>query len=159
MGCPEHFSVHAGMGSGLLKTPELAKSILSNLTSEVSAPISCKVRLLPKFNDSLNFITLMQSTGIHLIGVHGRTREELSKGFAHWSAIKEFKISESIAIPIYANGDCFSPQDAYELKTYTNCDGILIARGALHNPFIFNDIKENWNSLIPNVSEDVRILL
>ena len=156
MGWPEHFSVHAGMGSGLLKTPEIAKNILSKLTSEISIPISCKIRLLPKFSDWLNFINLMQSTGIHLIAIHGRTREELSRGFAHWSAIKDVKASESMTIPVYANGDCFSVKDAFELKSYTGWDGILIARGALHNPFIFNDIKENWNSFANASNGEVR---
>uniref|UniRef100_A0A7S3J3P4 DUS-like FMN-binding domain-containing protein n=2 Tax=Euplotes harpa TaxID=151035 RepID=A0A7S3J3P4_9SPIT len=153
MGCPEHFSVHAGMGSGLLKRPKTARSILEELTKNVSVPISCKVRLLPKLKDSLNFMKLMQSAGIHQIGVHSRTREEMSRGFAHWSTILEAKQDPELTIPVLASGDCFSVKDAFELRRYTQCDGILIARGACHNPYIFNDIKSKWDEVAREFNE------
>ena len=91
MGCPEYFSIHAGMGAGLLKTPKVASSILKSLNEEINLHISCKIRLLPKLNDWLDFMKQMQNTGIHLIGIHARTREEMSRGFAHWSVINEAK--------------------------------------------------------------------
>jgi tRNA-dihydrouridine synthase 2 len=146
MGCPEHFSVHAGMGAGLLKTPDVAKSIMKALVENINIPVSCKVRLLPKLKDSLDFIKNMQSTGIDHISVHARIREEMSRGFAHWSVIHEAKKDPEITIPINTSGDCFSAKDSYELKKYTQCDGILIARGACHNPAIFKDIKEHWET-------------
>ena len=62
----------------------------------------------------------MQTTGIHLIGIHARTREEMSRGFAHWSVVREAKRNTDINIPIYASGDCYSPNDAFEMKLYTN---------------------------------------
>ncbi|CAI2369121.1 unnamed protein product [Moneuplotes crassus] len=147
MGCPEFFSIHAGMGAGLVKLPEKARSILQALTENIDIPISCKIRILPEATDTFEFIKTMQSTGIEHLSIHSRIREELSKGFAHWSIIREVIQNKDITIPIRANGDCFSCNDAVEIKRYTSCDGILIARGACHNPAIFNDIKDHWTTV------------
>lgn len=149
MGCPEYFSVHAGMGSGLLRIPEKAHEIMKALWENVSVPVSCKIRLLPKLNDTLNFVKLMQSTGINHLSMHGRIREEMSRGYAHWSAIKAAINDPEITIPINANGDWFCTNDAVELKAYTGCTGILIARGACHDPTIFEQIKEHWANTDP----------
>jgi len=145
MGCPELFSVHGGMGSGLLRKPENALNILKELVDNIKVPISCKIRILPTISETLEFIKKMQSAGIQHLSIHARTREEMSRGFAHWSVIDEAKKDPEITIPINANGDCFCCKDAIEIKKYTNWDSILIARGACHNPAIFQDIKDEWS--------------
>ena len=144
MGCPEFFSIHAGMGAGLIKLPLKAKSIMQSLTENINIPISCKIRILPLVKDTLDFVKLMQSVGINNLAIHSRIREELSRGYAHWSIVKEIIENSEIKIPIRSSGDWFSCNDAVEIKRYTNCEGILIARGACHNPAIFEDIKEFW---------------
>ena len=146
MGCPEHFSVHAGMGAGLLKTPDIAFNILENLTKNMSIPISCKTRLLPKYEDWVSFVAKMQTTGIEHLTTHCRIREEMSRGHAHWSALKSIQSEPEINIPIFISGDWFSSQDAMEIKKYTNTPAILIARGACHNPAIFEQIKTYWEN-------------
>jgi tRNA-dihydrouridine synthase 2 len=150
MGCPEYFSIHAGMGAGLLRLPEKAHEIMKALCENVSVPVSWKIRLLPKLDNTLKFVKLMQSTGINHLSMHGRIREEMSRGYAHWSAIKEAVNDPEITIPINANGDWFTVRDAVEIKAYTNCAGILIARGACNDPTIFESIKEHWANLDPN---------
>ena len=64
---------------------------------------------------------------------------------------------QKFKIPIFASGDWYSPYDAYEMKLYTNCDGILIARGALHNPFIFKDIKNTWKTIAESWYQNLKV--
>lgn len=73
MGCPKHFSTHGGMGSQLLQTPQIAAEILTTLVSNLSVPVSCKIRLLPTLAETKSYIKLMASTGIRWIAVHLRT--------------------------------------------------------------------------------------
>ena len=92
--------------------------------------------------DSIDFAKTMIATGIKYLSIHPRTKQEKSIGPAHWVVAKALK--EEAKSDINLSGDIFSVKDAHVAKRFTNCDGFLMSRGAIHNPGLFNDIKENW---------------
>ena len=148
MGCPKHFSTHGNMGSSLLNYPELAKEILTQM--KINFPnklISCKIRLLED-NKKFEFLieNILQSN-IDFISIHFRYKEQNSKFPANWEKISYVKKLLNNKIPFNINGDVLSPKDIYYLhKLHPEC-GFLIGRGAIHNPNIFNEYKNNEKNL------------
>ena len=144
MGCPKHFSTHGNMGSSLLNYPELAKEILTQMKNNFpNKLISCKIRLLED-NKKFEFLieNLLQAN-IDFLSVHFRYKEQNSKFPANWEKINYVKKILNNKIPFNINGDIFSPKDIYYLhKLHPEC-GFLIGRGAIHNPNIFNEYKNN----------------
>ena len=141
MGCPVYKLTHNFNGSALMKDPELASEIVRKMKAAVPCPISVKIRAGwedPK--ECLEFCTIMEEAGADLITVHGRTKKQGYAGYSDWSMIKGVK--ERVSIPVLANGDIFSAEDAKKVLEYTGADGILVARGALGNPWIFAQTKE-----------------
>lgn len=115
--------------------------ILENLVKHCEDKlVSCKIRLLNHSNisDTLKLIETLESTGINFFSIHLRQRNEPSKFRANWKAL--YEIRKNAKIPFNANGDIFSPYDVIILKKYNLCDGFLFARGAVHNPKIFDEI-------------------
>jgi tRNA-dihydrouridine synthase len=139
MGCPKHFSTHGNMGSALLLLPNLAKQILEKLVQESGLPVSCKIRLLHDMEKTEEFINTIQSTGIKFFTIHLRIKDQQPKFKANWKALLEVK--KWAKIPFNANGDILSPHDIYLLNKHQLCDGFMMARGAIHNPNIFNEYK------------------
>ena len=141
MGCPAPKIVRNGEGSALLKNPELAIEILEKLVKSVSIPVTLKIR--KGFNDvegnPLPIIKGAEAVGVKAIFLHGRTREQYYSGTADWQSIKKAK--EAVSIPVIGNGDVTSPMKAEALLAETSCDGILIGRGFLGNPFLFKYIE------------------
>ena len=141
MGCPAPKIVKNGEGSALMKEPRLAAEIIKEIKKVSSKPVTAKFR--KGFDDdninAVEFAKWLEDAGADAIAVHGRTRKQMYEGKADWEIIRQVK--ESVSIPVIGNGDVFSWQDALRLKDISNCDGIMVARGSMGNPWIFNEIE------------------
>ena len=141
MGCPATKIVKNGEGSALMKEPELAQEIVSKIKKVSKKPVTVKFR--KGFDDehinAVDFAKRLEYAGADAVAIHGRTKKQMYEGKADWNIIKDVK--EAVSIPVIGNGDVFSAEDAKKIKQATNCDGIMIARGSMGNPWIFKEIK------------------
>lgn len=139
MGCPVPKVVSNGEGSALLKNPDLASEIIEAVVKAVDIPVTVKIRIGWDKN-SINAVEMakrLEAAGAALICVHGRTREQQYAPYADWTQIAAVK--KAVNIPVIGNGDIFTPDDALKMINETECDGIMIGRGALGNPWIFEN--------------------
>ena len=139
MGCPVPKVVSNGEGSALLKNPDLAAEIVEAVVKAVDIPVTVKIRIGWDKN-SINAVEMakrLEAAGAALICVHGRTREQQYAPYADWTQIAAVK--KAVNIPVIGNGDIFTPDDALKMINETECDGIMIGRGALGNPWIFEN--------------------
>ena len=137
MGCPVGKIVKSGDGSALMKTPELAAKIVESVKKAVSVPVTVKFRK-GWDNGSANaveFAKLMEQAGADAVAVHGRTRVQMYAGRADWDIIRE--VRRAVHIPLIANGDVFTPEDAAHILRYTGCELAMIGRGSFGNPWLF----------------------
>ena len=141
MGCPVPKIVNNGEGSALMKNPKLVEEILSKLVKSVKKPVTLKIRR--GFNEeninAVEIAKIAEAAGVSAIAIHARTREQYYSGKANWSTIKVVK--SSINIPVIGNGYVIDGKSAKEMYEYTGCDGIMIARAARGNPWIFREIR------------------
>ena len=140
MGCPVPKIVSNGEGSALLKNPELAGRIVEAVVKAVDIPVTVKIRAGWDSN-SINCVEMakrLEASGASLICVHARTREQQYAPYADWTHIA--RVKEAVNIPVIGNGDIFEPIDAVKMLQETACDGIMIGRGALGNPWIFENV-------------------
>ena len=139
MGCPVPKVVSNGEGSALLKNPDLASEIVEAVVKAVDIPVTVKIRIGWDKN-SINAVEMakkLEAAGAALVCVHGRTREQQYAPYADWTQIAAVK--KAVNIPVIGNGDIFTPDDALKMINETECDGIMIGRGALGNPWIFEN--------------------
>ena len=139
MGCPVPKVVSNGEGSALLKNPDLAAEIVAAVVKSVDIPVTVKIRIGWDKN-SINAVEMakkLEAAGAALVCVHGRTREQQYAPYADWTQIAAVK--KAVNIPVIGNGDIFTPDDALKMINETECDGIMIGRGALGNPWIFEN--------------------
>ncbi len=137
MGCPVGKIVKSGDGSALMKTPELAARIVESVKAAVRVPVTVKFRK-GWDNGSANaveFARLMEASGADAVAVHGRTRAQMYAGRADWDIIREAR--KAVHIPVIANGDVFTPEDASHILRYTGCELAMIGRGSFGNPWLF----------------------
>ncbi len=142
MGCPVPKVVKNGEGSALMKEPKLVYEIVSAIVKAIEKPVTVKIR--KGFDDdhvnAVEIAKIIEEAGASAIAVHGRTREQYYSGNADWDIIRQVK--EAVSIPVIGNGDVTSPQKAAALQEQTGCDGVMIARGAEGNPWIFSEMIE-----------------
>jgi nifR3 family TIM-barrel protein len=146
MGCPVRKIVNNGAGSALLKDFDRAARVVEKIRKRVKIPLTVKVRKGWESDDVLPLLRRFEDIGVDAIAIHGRTRSEAYTGASDWDYIASVKAN--LRIPVFGNGDVKTPQDAVRMFQHTGCDGVMIGRAALHNPFIFRDI----NSFVSGVT-------
>ena len=163
LGCPVQKIVKKGAGSALLKDLLQLSKILKKIKSSIRIPLTIKVRTGWDHNrNALELSHIAYNEGCLWMTVHGRTRSQGYSGKADWDYIAEIKSKADL--PIIGNGDLVSAQDICRRRKETQCDGLMIGRGALKNPWIFNESykqleREPSNSRCPqNAQEVLRVL-
>ena len=141
MGCPAPKVANNGDGSALLNDPRLIGRIVRAVTDAVDVPVTCKIRSGFKEVADIEYIAkTIEDNGASAITVHPRTREMYYSGTADRLLIK--KVKDAVKIPVIGNGDIFDAYSALDMLNTTGCDGVMVARGAQGNPFIFRQIEE-----------------
>ncbi len=153
MGCPATKITKNGDGSALLKNFDLAKQIIKACVGATEKPITVKFRI--GYNDgediATEFAKMCEEAGASAITVHGRTTKQGYSGKANYEAIK--RVKEAVNIPVFANGDCKSKEDYFNIIRQTNADGVMIGRGALGCPEIFAELSAKEISSIDKFSQ------
>jgi len=146
MGCPATKIVKNGEGSALMQNPKLAEKIMKAVVNAVNLPVSIKIRSGWDSDriTAVDIAKIAEAEGIKAVTVHGRTKMQAYSGTSDKKIIRMVK--KSVNIPVIGNGDIYTPQDAVSMFKETGCDSIMVARGALGNPFIFKHIKEKLNN-------------
>ncbi|MCO4321164.1 tRNA dihydrouridine synthase DusB [Aliidiomarina quisquiliarum] len=146
MGCPAKKVNKKLAGSALLREPSLVREILSAVREAVAAPVTLKIRTgwAPEYINGVQIAEIAQAEGMAALTVHGRTRACMYKGNAEYDTIRD--IRSAISIPLIANGDITTPEQAKFVLTYTGADAVMIGRGAQGNPWIFREIVHYLNT-------------
>ncbi len=164
-GCPVPKVVKTGSGSALMKEPKKIREIVKVLKDNLNIPISVKFRL-GWDNDSINYLEFAEEAvlgGASALTLHARTRSQGYEGKADRNAFKNLSdYFKGENILLYASGDIFSPEDALDIITNYGMDGVMFARGAIGNPFIFKETKdyiENGEYTLPSLEERIECAL
>lgn len=141
MGCPVYKITHNFNGSALMKDVETATAIVKAMKAAISVPLSVKMRAgWEDHTECIEFAKHIEDAGADLITVHGRTKKQGYAGTSNRDVVAQVK--QSVSIPVLYNGDVFTWQDYFQALDETGCDGVLIARGGLGNPWIFAQIEQ-----------------
>ena len=141
MGCPVGKVVKSGDGSALMRDPDKAARIIEAVVKCAGCPVTIKIR--KGWDDAganaVEFAKMAESAGVAAIAVHGRTRAQMYSGKADWDIIRDVK--NAVAVPVLANGDIFTAQDAVSILSHTGADMAMVGRGALGNPWLFEQAQ------------------
>lgn len=137
MGCPVRKVTKKGAGAALMSTPKIAEKIIRKIVSRTSIPITVKIRSGPNISNinAINIAQMAEGTGAAAITIHGRTWAQGFTGVADRNIIAGVK--KSVSVPVIGNGDISSYIDGLDMMAKTGCDGVMIGRGALGNPWVF----------------------
>jgi nifR3 family TIM-barrel protein len=148
-GCPAPKVVKNGGGSGLLKDHERLEAILKAVRKVVTIPLTIKIRA-GFYDHKINAVDtarLAEDCGVEHIALHGRTKEQAYRGLANWDLVRQIK--EVVKVPVSGSGDVTTIEGAFQKWRETGCDGILIGRGAMANPWIFRQIEDTIHGREP----------
>ena len=156
MGCPAKKVCNKAAGSALLEHEDLVGDILRAVVDAVEVPVTLKIRTGPdrERRNGVRIARIAEASGIQALAVHGRTRADRFRGEAEYNTISE--IVAAVSIPVYANGDVNSPQEAKAVLAQTGAEGLMLGRGAQGNPWIFREILHYLDSgeLLPPPSPE-----
>uniref|UniRef100_A0A8C5EK39 DRBM domain-containing protein n=1 Tax=Gouania willdenowi TaxID=441366 RepID=A0A8C5EK39_GOUWI len=140
MGCPKEYSTKGGMGAALLSDPDKIEAILMKLVTGVSVPVTCKIRILPSLQETIQLVQRIEKTGVAAVAVHGRFKEERPRNPVHCDYIQA--VAQAVSIPIIANGGSLdlvkSHSDIDEFKKATGTSSVMLARAAMWNASVFS---------------------
>jgi nifR3 family TIM-barrel protein len=137
MGCYVRDIAERGAGSGMLRQPDKIGRVFARLSRALPIPVTGKIRLGwdASTRNHTEVARVLEDSGASLVAVHARTKEQAYRGQADWDAIAEVK--RAVRIPVIGNGDVRTVADIERIKAHTGCDGVMIGRGAIGNPWIF----------------------
>ncbi len=162
MGCPVKKVIKTGAGAALMRAPEKVCMILKSLRKATELPLTVKIRAGWRRGDmkALEIARIAEDCGVNAVIIHPRTADQGFSGSADWRIIEEVK--KTVRIPVIGSGDIRNHQDASRMIQSTGCDGIMVGRGALGNPWIFRDImsccNKQKNSDLPSPEEREKII-
>jgi tRNA-dihydrouridine synthase B len=160
MGCPVKKVTKKGAGAALMSTPGLAKQILEHVISKTSVPVTVKIRSGPHsgYINAVSFAQMAEQAGVAAITIHGRTWKQGFTGRADRSIIA--RVKQSVTIPVIGNGDILSYLDGIEMMGETGCDGVMIGRGALGNPWVFSKAgrPDNQDAVLKGARQHLELM-
>lgn len=162
MGCPVPKVVRKGEGAALMRDPLKARSIVKTVSSAVGVPVTVKIRAgWDAAQTNFEYLApLLEDAGAQAIILHARTREAMYSGSADWSLIRQLK--RVVSVPVIGNGDVKEPSDGVRMMDMTGCDGVMVGRALLGNPWILRQVQQvisGRSPVFPSSGERLRVVL